>query len=369
MAFFPELKKKLGFGCMRLPMVNGEVDLEECNKMVDAFLAEGFNYFDTAHGYIDGKSEIAIRECLSKRHKREEFILTDKLSDNFFNSTEDIEPMVRTELEACGVEYFDFLLMHAQGHWNYDKYKKFHAYEEAVRLKEMGLVRHVGISFHDSPEMLDMILNENPMVEVVQLQFNYLDYEDAGVRSRQCYEVCVKHNLPVLVMEPVRGGRLALLPKAAASVYEELGDLSPASYAIRFAAGFENIVMVLSGMSNMQQMMDNLSYMKDFVPLSAREQEAVWKVNDILHNQNVIPCTACRYCVAGCPKQIPIPDIFAIMNRKELEPGCDGVAEYKAAVFGCGMASACLACGKCEQACPQHIEIREKLKKAAELFE
>lgn len=369
MAFFEDVKKKFGFGCMRLPMKNGEVNLEEFSEMVDCFLENGFNYFDTAHGYIDGKSERAIKACLSSRHSREEYILTDKLSDNFFNSREEIRPLIEAQLEACGVEYFDFLLMHAQGHWNYDKYVKCEAYEEALELKKAGLIRHVGLSFHDNADMLERILNEKPFVEVVQLQFNYLDYEDPGVQSRKCLEVCEKHGIPVIVMEPVRGGRLANLPRPAAAVFAEIGDMSPASYALRFAAGFDQIFMVLSGMSNMPQMLDNVSFMKDFEPLNEKELEAVWKVNEMLHNQNVINCTSCRYCIERCPMNIQIADIFAAVNEKTLNPGGTGDSDYEAAVEKGGNPNACLGCGACEGACPQRIKIREKLELAIGLFE
>lgn len=241
--------------------MNGEeVNYEETCKMVDTFLENGFNYFDTAHGYLGGKSEIALRECLTKRHKREEYILVNKLTTAFFDKEEDIIPFFESQLEACGVDYFDFYLMHAQNAEFFEKYKKCRAYETAFGLKEAGKVKHVGISFHDKAEVLDRILTEYPQIEVVQIQFNYVDYEDAGIEGRKCYEVCVKHNKPVIVMEPVKGGSLINLPEKAQGIFDALHGGSNASYAIRFAASFDQIMMVLSGMSNMEQMEDNISF-------------------------------------------------------------------------------------------------------------
>ncbi|MDE7213570.1 MAG: aldo/keto reductase, partial [Anaeroplasmataceae bacterium] len=247
---FNEVKKNFGFGCMRLPMKGEEVDYEELNKMVDTFIENGFNYFDTAHGYVNKKSEIAVRECLSKRHPRDSFILTNKLTDPFFNTHEEIRPFFESQLEACGVEYFDFYLMHAQNKNNFLKFKECKAYETALELKKEGKIKHLGISFHDTADVLDQILSEYPQIEVVQIQFNYVDYDDPAVQSRKCYEVCRKHNKPVIIMEPVKGGNLVNLPSDAQKIFDELHRGSNASFAIRFAAGFEGVFMVLSGMSN-----------------------------------------------------------------------------------------------------------------------
>lgn len=251
--FFSEVKKNFGFGCMRLPMKNGEVDYDEFSKMVDTFIENGFNYFDTAHGYVDGKSETALRECLTSRYPRDAYILTDKLSTHHFTKQEEIAPLFESQLEACGVEYFDFYLMHAQDANIYAKYKKLHAYETALEFKKKGKIKHFGISFHDKAAVLDQILTEYPQIEVVQIQFNYVDYEDASVESRKCYEACEKHNKPVIVMEPVKGGSLVSLPENAKQIFDNLHGGSPASYAIRFAASFPNIMMVLSGMGNMEK--------------------------------------------------------------------------------------------------------------------
>ena len=272
------IKKNFGFGCMRLPMKDGEVDIPETNRMVDAFLEAGFNYFDTAHGYIDGKSEKALKECLTSRYPRDRYILTNKLTNFYFKREEDIRPFLESQLEACGVEYFDIYLMHAQTAEVFQYFKSCRAYETAFQLKEEGKVRHVGISFHDTAEVLEQILSEYPQIEVVQLQFNYLDYEDPAVQGRRCYEVCRKFGKPIIVMEPVKGGTLVNLPEMAAKELHDLHGGSPASYAIRYAAGFPGMMMVLSGMSNLEQMQDNLSYMKDFRPLNEEEHAAVKKV-------------------------------------------------------------------------------------------
>ena len=355
---------------MRLPMNGSEVDTEETCRMVDAFLEAGFNYFDTAHGYIQGKSELALKECLTSRYPRDRYILTDKLTDFYFKKEEDIRPFFESQLQACGVDYFDFYLMHAQNAENYKFFKSCHAYENAFALKKEGKIRHVGISFHDTAEVLDRILTEYPEVEVVQIQFNYLDYDDPAVQSRLCYEVCRKHNKPVLVMEPVKGGNLVNLPEKAKAVLDGLHGGSPASYALRFAAGFPGMMMVLSGMSNMEQMQDNISFMKDFKPLNEEEMEAVKKVQQIFREKDLIPCTACHYCTEGCPKHIAIPDLFAVMNAKMLHHDWNADYYYNQVHTSEGRkASDCIKCGKCEKACPQHLPIRELLVSVAKEFE
>ena len=365
-----KVKKNFGFGCMRLPMNGDQVDVAETTRMVDEFLAQGFNYFDTAHGYIGGKSELALKECLTSRYPREAYSLTDKLTDSYFKTEADIRPFFESQLEACGVDYFDFYLMHAQNADNFKRFKACRAYETAFALKAEGRIRHVGLSFHDRAEVLDQILTEYPQVEVVQIQFNYLDYDDIAVQSRKCYEVCRKHGKPVLVMEPVKGGSLVNLPEEAKKVLDDLHGGSPASYAIRFAAGFPGMMMVLSGMSNMEQMKDNLSYMRDFKPLNETELAAVNKVQEIFHKMNMIPCTACRYCVEGCPKQISIPDLFAIMNIKQLHHDWNADYYYEEVHTAPGRrASDCLKCGKCEKFCPQHLPIRKLLEEVAKEFD
>ena len=364
------VKKNFGFGFMRLPMQGEEVDIPETTKMVDAFLDAGFNYFDTAHGYLQGKSEFALRDCLTSRYPRDRYVLTDKLTANFFKTEADIRPFFQSQLDACGVDYFDFYLMHAQGLTNYDHFKACRAYETAFELKQEGKIRHVGISFHDRAEVLEQILSEYPEIEVVQIQFNYLDYEDPAVQSRKCYEVCVRHGKPVIVMEPVKGGNLVNLPEEARAVLDELHGGSPASYAIRFAAGFPGILMVLSGMSNMAQLQDNLSFMQDFQPLNDAELAAVNQVQEIFRSKHLIPCTACRYCIDGCPQHISIPDLFATMNSKQLHHSWNADFYYNEVHTAPGRkASDCVKCGKCEQVCPQHLPIRQLMEDVAKEFE
>ncbi len=371
--FFPEIHGNFGFGCMRLPMKDEKVDYEEFSRMADAFIASGLNYFDTAHGYLGGQSETAIRDCVAKRHDRNEFLLTDKLTVPYFNSQEDIRPFFEQQLAWCGVDYFDFYLMHAQDRNNYQKYKRCRAYETALELKAEGKIRHFGISFHDKADTLEMILSEHPEVEVVQIQFNYADYEDASVESRKVYEVCEKHGKPVIVMEPVKGGSLVNLPANADQIFRDLNGGSNASYALRFAASFPNMAVVLSGMSEMAQMQDNLSAMRDFVPLNEAEKEAVRKVCKNFRSLNLVPCTSCRYCVeeSQCPKGICIPDMFSSMNAHEAFHNWNTAYYYNNVITGedHGKASECIRCGKCEKVCPQHLPIRELLKKVAATFE
>ncbi len=365
-----QIKKNFGFGCMRLPMQDGKVDTVEFTKMVDTFLERDFNYFDTAHGYVSGMSETALRECLTSRYPRDRYILTNKLSPHFFNKQEDIRPLFESQLEACGVDYFDFYLMHAQSADIYAKFKRCKAYETALELKAEGKIRHFGISFHDKADVLEQILIENPQVEVVQIQFNYVDYDDPSVESRKCYEICRKYGKPVIVMEPCKGGNLVNLPEDAAKVLAELHGGSAASYAIRFAAGFDGMLMVLSGMSNMEQLEDNLGYMENFRPLDETEKVAIQKVCDIFHAQNLIPCTACRYCTDGCPQQILIPDLFACLNSKKVFHNWNTDYYYNNVhTVRNGKASDCIRCGKCEKVCPQHLPIRELLQNVAAEFE
>jgi predicted aldo/keto reductase-like oxidoreductase len=364
-----KIKGNFGFGCMRFPMKDGEVDTAEVCRMVDAFLDAGFNYFDTAHGYLGGKSETALRECLTSRHPRESFVLTNKLTAPYFNSNEDIRPFFESQLAACGVDYFDFYFMHAQNRTNFQKYKDCKAYETALELISEGKARHLGISFHDTADVLDEILTEYPQIEVVQIQFNYLDYEDASVQSRLCLETCKKHGKPVIVMEPVKGGSLVNLPDDAAAVLDALHGGSHASYAIRFAAGQDGIMMVLSGMGSMDMMCDNLSYMTDFKPLDKRETEAVFKVAEIIKSKNLIACTSCRYCVDGCPANIAIPKLFACMNESNKWKNWNSDYYYGIFTKDRGKASDCIGCGQCEDICPQKLPIRELLKQVTEHFE
>lgn len=367
---FNKVKKNFGFGFMRLPMKGDQVDYEETKKMVDTFLESGFNYFDTAHGYLDGKSEIALRECLISRYPREEYVLTNKLSTHHFTKNEEIRPLFESQLSICGVEYFDFYLMHAQDKNIFAKYKKCQAYETALEFLKEGKIKHLGISFHDQAGVLEQILTEYPQIEVVQIQLNYVDFDDPSVQARKCLEVCRKYGKPAIIMEPVKGGNLVNLPEEAQKVFDELGGGSNASYAIRFAASQEGVMMVLSGMGNMDMMNDNISYMKDFHPLDAVESAAVEKVCHIFKNLGAVPCTACRYCTEVCPQKISIPNLFACLNAKKIFN--DWNADYyynQIYTQNGGKASDCVKCGQCENICPQHLSIRKLLEDVANEFE
>ena len=370
MCYFENVKKNFGFGCMRLPMKGGEVDYDEFRRMIDLFMAEGFNYFDTAKVYLEGKSETALRDCLVKRYPRESYVFTNKLSAHCFNTEAEVRPLFEQQLRDCGLEYFDFYLMHSQNKEVFEKYRKCRAYEQAIEFRKEGRIKHLGMSFHDKAEVLDEILTAYPEVEAVQIQLNYVDFDDPAVQSRKCYEVCRKHGKPMMIMEPVKGGNLANLPPDAAKILDDLHGGSAASYAIRFAAGFDGVFMVLSGMSNLGQMKDNLSYMKDFKPLDEKERAAVDEVCAVFRSKNLIPCTACRYCTDGCPKHIDIPNLFSCMNSKYVYKSWNANYYYdKVYTKRNGKASDCIKCGKCERSCPQHLPIRKLLENVAAAFE
>ena len=388
--FFPELdpEKRLALGCMRLPLNGdgeGDIDMEKCKEMVDRFMEAGFNYFDTARVYHRGVSEKMIKECISDRYTRESFVLTDKLSDACFENEEDIRPLFEDQLKVLGVDYVDFYLMHALDKGNYDKYQRTHAWEIAQELKAEGKIKHVGFSFHDDAEFLEQILNDHPEVEVVQIQFNYYDFDSPSVQSGALYEICEKYDKPVLVMEPVRGGGLAKLIPAAQEVLDELCEgeendaeqadgedvklPTAASYALRFAASFPQVCMVLSGMGSMDMIEDNIDTFTDFCPIDEEELEALNKVKKMIKVPGLISCTACHYCTAGCPQNIRIPDLFQNYNNEKLFPSWNSTMYYEINTRDSGKASDCIKCGKCEKACPQKLPIRELLEKVAAEFE
>jgi len=367
--FFPEIHGKFGFGCMRLPEVNGEIDLTHFSKMVDCFLEAGLNYFDTAHVYHGGKSEPALKAALTSRHPREAFLLADKLSGSTFETEADIRPLFAKQLDLLGVEYLDFYLMHAQNARNFEKYKACRAYETALALKAEGKIRHVGLSFHDTAEVLDRILTEYPQMEFVQIQFNYLDDGDPAVDSRRVYETCVKHNKPVIVMEPIKGGTLVKLPEEDKARYAALGK-SPAEMALRYAAGFPQMMMVLSGMSDLDQVRENVSFMAPALPLNETELAAVEAVRDHLRSMKLIGCTGCRYCVDGCPMGILIPDLFHSLDFRAERHDWNQDRYYRTVLTkDHGKASDCIQCGACEMSCPQNLPIRDYLVQIAEKFE
>ena len=367
--------KKLGFGLMRLPLIPGtdEIDIERVKAMADSFMDAGFTYFDTAAPYHGGRSEVAFREAVAKRYPREAYILADKLSLFKIEKGEDIPPFFDSQLEALGVEYIDYYLIHALGADRYEQAKSFGAFEFVRKKKAEGKVRRIGFSFHDSPEVLDRILCEQPEMEFVQLQINYLDWLDSGVRARECYETARRHGKDVIVMEPVKGGALAgVSEKATALFSKKRPDVSPAGWAIGYCASLEGVICVLSGMSSEEQMADNIGLMKDFAPFSPEEMAVTEQAAEIVRMDNAIGCTSCRYCTEDCPQKINIPGIFTAYNNYSRfgKTNLNGAKHrYNAAVEGGGKATECISCGLCEGVCPQHLEIRELLQMVASELE
>lgn len=370
-------EKKLGFGLMRLPLVDASdaasIDLKQTKQMVDTFLEQGFTYFDTAWMYCGFASENAAKEALVERHPRDSYTLATKLHAGFLQGKEDRDRIFEEQRKKTGVEYFDYYLLHDIGYDHYKIYNELDCFTWLKEKKEQGLVKHIGFSYHDNAELLDQVLTEHPEMEFVQLQINYLDWDSEGIQSRKCYETAVKHNIPFIVMEPVKGGTLANVPEPVEEMLKGYNqEASVASWAIRFAASLENVVMVLSGMSNMEQLQDNLSYMKELVPLNDEEQRLIGKAVDIINGNIAIPCTACEYCVEGCPKKIAIPKYFSLYNadKQEVkEKGWTPQGEYYDRLTNIfGKAGDCIACGQCEKACPQHLPIIKHLREVAGYF-
>lgn len=370
--YFGETTPKLGFGLMRLPkMASGKIDIEQTKKMVDMFMDAGLNYFDTAYVYDSGDSERAAKEALVDRYPRASYTLATKLCAWMSaHNEETAKQQFYTSLERTGAGYFDYYLLHALQAGNYKKYDEYHIWDFVKAQKEKGLIKHWGFSFHATPDILDEILTNHPDAEFVQLQLNYADWENPDVTARENYEVARKHGKSIVVMEPVKGGALANPPEAVREILKEANtEASYASWAIRYAASLEGIITVLSGMSNVAQMEDNLSYMKNFRPLNEQEQTAIRKAQESINGVKSIPCTACHYCTAGCPKRIPIPEIFEARN-KQLIWGLleEGRAAYAQVTADAGSAIDCIACGQCERACPQQIKVIERLKDCAGIF-
>ncbi len=357
---------------MRLPVTDrtdmASVDIEQLKRMVDLFLERGFTYFDTAWMYNAFASERAAKEALVDRHPRDSFTLATKLHAGFIETKEDRDKIFSAQLEHTGAGYFDYYLIHGIEASMLPKYEALDCFSWLLEKKEKGLVRHAGFSFHDKPELLDEILTKHPEMEFVQLQINYLDWESEWVRSRACYDVATKHGKPVIVMEPVKGGTLAKLPADAQKRFLARDpEASMASWAIRFAASLDNVMVVLSGMSNMEQMEDNLSYMEEFVPLTDEEKALCHQAADSINAQVAIPCTGCSYCTEGCPMHIAIPQYFSLYNedmreRLEEKRWTVNFTNYAIVSEKHGKAKDCVACGQCESVCPQHLPIIEHLK-------
>lgn len=370
--YFGEKTPKLGFGLMRLPKLeDGSIDVEQTKEMVDMFMAAGLTYFDTAFVYDRGESEKTAKAALVDRYPRDSYTLATKLNAWLGGVTaEDAKKQLEISLERTGAGYFDYYLLHAIQENNYQKYEEYGLWDFVKEAKEKGLIKHWGFSFHASPERLDKILTEHPDAEFVQLQINYADWENPEVQSRACYEVARKHGKSIVVMEPIKGGKLANPVDSVKAIFDEANpEASYASWAIRFVASLDGIIAVLSGMSNVAQMADNVSYMREFKPLSEEEQDVIRRVQEELNKVKNIPCTACHYCTEGCPMGVHIPEIFAAYNMYLNGKKEEAQAEYDMVTADGGKASDCIQCGQCESACPQSIPVIENLQKAAEVFE
>lgn len=364
--FMGERMKKFGFGAMRLPLVDQDdkksINQELLNQIVDEFLAAGFVYFDTAYPYHEQMSEPAMKKALADRHSRDEYIFADKMPTILVKAAEEYPMYFNSQLERTGVGYFDYYLMHNMGKDRYEKTQRFGGFEFAVKMKEEGKIKNFGFSFHDDADTLDRILIEHPEVDFVQLQINYLDWDNKIIQSAKCYETARKHGKPIIVMEPVKGGTLANLPKEAAELlYAYNPDASPASYALRFAAGLDNVMMVLSGMNSLEQVRENTKLMTAPAPLNDDEKKLLKQVVEIVNRSMAVPCTACGYCMEVCPKNIAIPGLFGVYNNYRINGNFSNMY-YNRVVYGKGKASDCIGCRRCEKNCPQHIAIPDELK-------
>lgn len=368
--------KKFGFGFMRLPLVDGDfsrVDKATLCKMVDCFLDKGFQYFDTAWFYHDGQSEAAIKDCVVKRRHRSSFLLADKMPLVLVHQKEELEGYFTTQLRRCGVDYFDYYLIHDMGGDRVEAAEKLDIFSFLEKKKKMGLAGKIGFSFHDTADVLDRLLTEHPEVDFVQLQLNYLDWESPAIQSRECYETAKKHGKPVFVMEPVKGGTLASLPPEAERLLAALAlERSMASWALGFAAGLENVQMVLSGMNTLEQVQENTTYMDSFQPFGKEELQALQNAGDIIRARTAIPCTGCAYCRNQCPMEIDIPKYFSLYNTdmQELKSKTWTPQEllYGHIIKQKGKPGDCVECGQCEEICPQHLPVRSWLKKVARHF-
>ena len=371
MAYLGETNKKLGFGMMRLPQKDGKIDIEQTKKMVDLFMAAAFTYFDTAWAY--NGSEDAVRQALVERYPRESYQLATKNAAWINCKTkEEAQSQLEVSLKQTGAGYFDYYLLHNLGESRTQYFDQFDLWNWVQEKKKEGILRHVGFSFHSTPDELEEILIAHPEMKFVQLQINYADWENPAVCSRACYEIARKYGKPVIIMEPVKGGMLATPPQQVIDVLKQAGpDMSPASWAVRFAADLDGVITVLSGMSNIEQMQDNLSYMKTFKKLSAQERQTISLAQEALNQIPLIPCTSCNYCSKVCPMDIGVSGSFTAMNyltlygSKEIALGQEG---WLVGGHGKKHANECIKCGKCEEACPQHIQIRKELENVSHAF-
>lgn len=360
---------KLGFGLMRLPQKDDKIDLDRVCQMVDSYMKAGMNYFDTAYVYHGGESEVAAREAIVKRYPRDSFYLATKLPAWNIKSPEDVDRIFNEQLERAGVDYFDFYLLHSvEDGGNYDTYEKYDCFSWGVKKKSEGKIKHLGFSYHGSPELLEKVLDKHPETEFVQIQLNYADWNNPVVRSGELYEILHKRNIPIIIMEPVKGGSLANLnPELEAKYKAARPDSSAASWALRFAGSLDGIMTILSGMSNEEQMQDNIGTFTHFEPLTENEKGLIAEVTSIMLNIPLIGCTSCKYCCDGCPSKISIPDVFKAVNTKSLyNEEFRPKAFYGGVLSHSGRASSCIECGQCESVCPQHLPVIKLLKEASE---
>lgn len=363
---------KIGFGLMRLPEADGQIELGRVCDMVDEYMKAGFNYFDTAYVYHGGNSEKIVKEAIVKRYPRESFTVATKLPAWCINSMEDRDKIFNEQLERCGVDYFDYYLLHSiEDGNNYDTYVKYDCFNWGVQKREEGKIKHLGFSYHGSPELLEKIVDSHPEIEFVQIQLNYIDWNDTIIHSGELYRILSERNIPIIVMEPVKGGKLANLDDECSAILKGIHpDKSAASWALRFVASLPGVGTILSGMSTEEQLSDNMATFTNFEPLNDEEKEAIEKVKEVMLRVELVGCTSCRYCVDGCPMSISIPDVISAVNNKRKFPGdmrpqffYNGLADRTAP------ASACIACGQCEGVCPQHLPIINVLQEAVEKFE
>lgn len=371
MKYLGEEISKLGFGFMRLPMIGKEIDMEQTKEMVDLFMSKGFSYFDSSWGYMGGKSEEAMKTAIVDRYPRESFQIATKCPAWIVKTPEEAKNMIWTSLKRTGLEYIDFYLLHNMGGSRTKVFDDYGMWDYLQELKEKGIIRHIGFSIHDKADEIDRILTAHPEVEFVQFQLNYDDWDSPTIQARKCYEVALKHQKPIVVMEPVKGGLLANPVDRVRKIFEDANpNASLASWAIRYAASMDHIITVLSGMSTLDQVKDNVSYMEEFKPLSHEEGMVIENAQTLLREVPSIPCTACEYCMEGCPQNIRIPYVFGAYNRKKTYNDLQGAqGNYFLETFTSGKASECIACGNCEQVCPQQINIMDNLKIIAEELE
>jgi predicted aldo/keto reductase-like oxidoreductase len=365
---------KIGFGLMRLPETDGAIDIAKVCEMADAYMAAGFTYFDTAYVYHGGNSEKAVKEAIVKRHPRDSFTLATKLPAWCINSLEDRDKIFNEQLERCGVDYFDFYLLHSiEDGNNYNNYVKYDCFNWGIEKRAQGKIKHFGFSFHGTPELLVKVLDEHPEIEFVQIQLNYADWDNKIVHSGELYKILSDRNIPIIVMEPCKGGTLARLDDECSEILKKIRpDNSVASWAFRFVGSLPGVTTILSGMSTQDQIDDNMNTFRNFEPLTDEEKDAIEKVKEVMFRVELIGCTACRYCVDGCPMRISIPDVISAVNTKRKFPG-----DFRPNFFynglvdrdGNGKSSACIGCGQCEGVCPQHLPIISIMKEAAEKFE